>query len=84
METLRETEIGSFEAKTRLSELLREIEKGNAFVITRRGKKIARLVPVRENTPNEIDSLSASFREIRGRLDGKIEIKELVEAGRRW
>ena len=38
--------IGSFEAKTHLSGLLDEVAKGEAVVITRRGKPVARLVPV--------------------------------------
>ena len=36
--------IGSYEAKTRLSELLRQVEKGEQFTITRRGVPIARIV----------------------------------------
>ncbi len=38
-------EIGSFEAKNKLSELLERAEKGEEIVITRRGKPVARLVP---------------------------------------
>jgi prevent-host-death family protein len=37
--------VNSFEAKTRLSELLRETERGREFIICRRGKEVARLVP---------------------------------------
>ena len=39
-------EIGSFEAKTHLSELLQKVERGESFVITRRGKPVAELGPV--------------------------------------
>lgn len=38
-------EIGLFEAKTRLSELVQEIEAGQVWTITRRGKPVARLLP---------------------------------------
>lgn len=38
--------IGAFEAKTKLGALLREVEKGQAYVITNRGKPIAKLVPM--------------------------------------
>lgn len=34
------------EAKTRLSELLREVEAGGQVVVTRGGRAVARLVPV--------------------------------------
>ncbi|MDP3017447.1 MAG: type II toxin-antitoxin system prevent-host-death family antitoxin, partial [Deltaproteobacteria bacterium] len=37
--------VSAFEAKTRLSELLRETEKGVSFRILRRGKEVARLIP---------------------------------------
>ena len=37
-------EIAIYEAKTRLSELLAEVEKGEQFVITRRGQAVARIV----------------------------------------
>ena len=35
------------DAKTRLSELLREVEAGGEVVVTRGGRAVARLVPVR-------------------------------------
>ena len=34
--------VSAFEAKTKLSELLRETEQGGSFVIYRRGKEVAR------------------------------------------
>jgi len=40
------TDIGAFEAKTRLSELLELVSKGRVFRITRRGKPIAELRPL--------------------------------------
>jgi prevent-host-death family protein len=39
------TTVGAFEAKTKLSELLDRVERGEEIVITRRGKPAARLVP---------------------------------------
>ena len=38
-------EIGSYEAKTRLPELLREVQAGQCFTITLRGKPVASLAP---------------------------------------
>lgn len=38
-------EVSVFEAKTRLSELLRGTEAGRSFVIRRHGKVVARLTP---------------------------------------
>jgi prevent-host-death family protein len=39
-------EIGAFDAKTRLSEILRKVSQGERFTITHRGKPVANLVPV--------------------------------------
>lgn len=39
--------IGSYEAKTRLPELLRQVKSGKSFTITNRGEAIADLVPSR-------------------------------------
>jgi prevent-host-death family protein len=39
-------DIGAFEAKTRLSELLERVAEGYRFRITRRGKPVAELRPV--------------------------------------
>jgi prevent-host-death family protein len=43
------TEIGAFDAKTRLSELLRKVEQGERFTITRRGRAVANIVPVAQD-----------------------------------
>jgi prevent-host-death family protein len=39
-------EVGAFEAKTHLSQLLDEVEKGGRIYITRHGKRIAELSPI--------------------------------------
>jgi prevent-host-death family protein len=39
------TEIGAFDAKTKLSEILRKVEQGERFTITRRGRAVADIVP---------------------------------------
>jgi prevent-host-death family protein len=38
-------EVGAFEAKNKLSQLLDEVERGAEITITRHGKQVARLVP---------------------------------------
>ena len=37
------TEIGAFDAKTKLSEILRKVEQGERFTITVRGRAVANL-----------------------------------------
>lgn len=39
-------DIGAFEAKTRLSELLERVQRGQVYRITKRGKPVAELRPV--------------------------------------
>lgn len=41
------TEIGAFDAKTKLSEILRKVEQGERFTITLRGRAVAEIGPVR-------------------------------------
>lgn len=79
--------IGAFEAKTRLSELLREAERGAAFVIERRGRKVARLVPYEEPVRaagGGIGELLDALAEVRaGVKGGAVDVVALVREGRR-
>lgn len=77
-------EVGAFEAKTRLGQLLDWVEAGEEVVITRRGKVVARLVPPdmafdRERGPQAAQRI----REMRkGVTLGSLRIKDLVNEGR--
>ncbi len=77
--------MNAFDAKTRLSELLRETEQGVSYIILRRGKEVARLIPpVKENKKKNYRELIASFHEIRQRISGRVNVRELVKEGRRF
>ena len=80
-------EIGAFEAKTRLSELLRACERGHAFTIRRRGKIVARLLPPGDASAEEQaadpGALAESFGEVRARIGSSIDVRALVREGRR-
>jgi prevent-host-death family protein len=81
----RGSQVGAFEAKNRLSELLRLAEAGEEISIAHRGKVVARLVPPLPEMDRE-QALAAAAR-IRARrkgvtLDG-LKIKDLVAEGRR-
>jgi prevent-host-death family protein len=50
--------VGSFEAKTKLSELLDKVEAGETVTITRHGKPVAQLVPVQpDHDPDAMRAL---------------------------
>jgi len=77
-------EVGSFEAKNKLSELLNEVEHGAEIVITRRGKPVAKLVPAEPGFDREkAKRAAAGLRETsKGlRLRG-LKIKDLINEGR--
>lgn len=71
-----------YEAKSRLSEALREVEKGGEVTITRHGRPIARLVPVAELPRKE----TFDQRIRRFEREGRITPAEVSpkEAFRRW
>jgi prevent-host-death family protein len=75
---------GSYEAKTRLPELLKRIEKGEHITITRHGKSIAVLLPAPPNKKGGIRSTIDELRDFRSRhtLDG-LRIDEMIEEGRK-
>ena len=77
--------VNAFEAKTKLSELLRETEQGSSFVICRRGKEVARLLPpLKEEQEVSLREVISFFREIRKQIPGRVSIRTLIEEGRRF
>ena len=76
-------EIGSYEAKTKLPELLRQVKTGKSFTITNRGEAIADLVPsVGAKVKDKVaaaEKLKAFMRSdpVRG-----VNIKALIDEGR--
>jgi prevent-host-death family protein len=46
-------EVGAFEAKNKLGQLLDLVERGEEVTITRHGKEVARLVPVKHSFNRE-------------------------------
>jgi len=55
-------EIGSYDAKTKLPKLLREVQAGHRYTITLRGKPVAELVPVQRAGQGEIRKAVAAMR----------------------
>jgi prevent-host-death family protein len=77
-------DIGAFEAKTHLSELLDRVEQGEELVITRRGRPVARLVPVADVARTRAAEAVTRLRALRrGTTLGGLDWRELRDAGRR-
>ena len=77
--------VGTYEAKTHLSELLQKVEAGEEITITKHGAPVAKLVPVKKEASREervaaigqIQKL-ASGLSLRG-----LKVKDLTSEGRR-
>ena len=77
------TTIGAYEAKTRFSELIRRVSRGEQIVITHHGVPIAILAPIEPaaaGSPREVMAALKAFRA--GRSLGDISIRELIGEGR--
>ncbi len=77
------SEIGSYEAKTKLPELLRQVRTGKSSTITNRGEAIADLVP--SLGARVKDKVAAAERLKAFMLADPVrgaDIRELIEAGR--
>ncbi|MCC2665613.1 MAG: hypothetical protein K0S35_3535 [Geminicoccaceae bacterium] len=76
--------VGTFEAKTHLSSLLEQVERGEEITITRHGKAVARLVPLRAVDRGRLEDTVARLKAFRrGRRLGDLSAKALIEEGRR-
>ena len=78
--------IGAYEVKTHLSGLLRRVEKGESFTITKNGVPVARLLPIVEKPQRDAEQAIADlleFRKRRGPGLSVAEIKEMINEGRR-
>ena len=77
--------VGAFDAKTNFSALLARVERGEQIVITRRGKPVARLMPIATARKVKVSDAMAKLRELRkGATLGGLSWKELRDAGRKY
>ena len=72
-------EVGAFEAKTHLSELLVAVEAGETVRITRRGKPVALLTPVGEDRPDYSAAIEMVER-IRMKIINPLTVEEILSA----
>ncbi len=72
-------EIQATEAKAKLLKSLDDVEKGETVIITRRGKRIARVVPETVRRQEDIDRAVENIKALRRRV-GKMSIKEILSS----
>jgi prevent-host-death family protein len=77
-------EVGAFEAKNRLGALLDRVEHGEEIVITRRGRRVAKLVPIGPSFDrSKARRVAAGLLEAsRGVTLGGLKIRDLIDEGR--
>lgn len=77
-------EIGAFEAKSKLGQLLDRVEAGEDILITRRGKVVARLTSPGQTVDRARarGAVSRIRARRKGILLGDLQIKDLISAGR--
>lgn len=78
-------EIGAYEAKTKLPELLRAVQDGRRFLITNRGKAVAELgPPSKPSNAAGARAAIAAFEAFRkaNLIGKKIDVRTLIEEGR--
>jgi len=80
------TEIGLFQAKTRLSELVRQVRAGGSFIITQRGEPSAELGPIRRKNRPDSRRIAEAIRRLREmpKIQGVSheELRSWIEEGR--
>lgn len=77
-------EVGSYEAKTKLPELLRGVQLGKRYTITLRGEAVADLVPPQGD---KVADAVAAVDDMRAFMQGRhavagIDLKALIDEGR--
>jgi len=77
-------EVGAFEAKNKLGQLLDRVEHGEEIIITRRGRAVARLVPTEPGFDRDKARRAvAGILELsKGATLGGLNIKDLINDGR--
>ncbi len=77
-------EIGAYEAKTTLPELLRQVKAGKRFTITNRGQAVADLVPSENAEPSNPRAAIGKFRAFMraNPVKGRTNIRALIREGR--
>jgi prevent-host-death family protein len=70
------TTVTAYEAKTHLPRLIRAVERGETVIITRHGKPVAQLGPVKDRREQVAEAIE-SIEQLRRRLP-KMSVDEII------
>ncbi|NJM68667.1 MAG: type II toxin-antitoxin system prevent-host-death family antitoxin [Acaryochloris sp. RU_4_1] len=77
--------VGTYEAKTHLSELLEQVQLGETVVITKHGTPVARIMPYALEKAQTVGQVIAGLQSLRQQLSLKgLSIRAMIEEGRRF
>jgi prevent-host-death family protein len=76
-------EIGSYDAKTKLPEILRRVEAGERFTITNRGKPVADLIPSRSGSDHKAEGAITNILKAKKHVVSSDELNALKDSGRK-
>ena len=77
--------IGASEAKTHLSQLLRRVQVGERFIITKHNRPVAELIPFQPRDSSKVRVAIArlkAFQETHS-LEG-LSVRQMIEEGRKY
>jgi len=80
-------QIGAFEAKTHFSQIIDKVEHGADYIVTRRGKPVAKIIPFQQENEMTREEAFEKLKEMRKLYRGKsgsFNIREAVEDGRKY
>jgi prevent-host-death family protein len=80
-------QIGAFEAKTHFSQIIDKVEHGADYVVTKRGKPVAKIIPFEQQPEMTWEEIIAEFKRLRKNYRGKpgsFNIREAIEDGRKY
>jgi len=80
-------QIGAFEAKTHFSQIIEKVEHGGDFIITKRGKPVAKIIPFQKEPEMTRKEAFEKMKELRKNYRGEpgsFNIREAIEDGRKY
>ncbi len=77
--------IGASEAKTHLPQLLRRVQAGERFIITKHNRPVAELIPFQPHDSNKVRTAIAGLKAFQKThsLEG-LPVRQMIEEGRKY